>query len=253
MFYGLVNWIEKPTVLPGVLAVVGSIIGGVITGLFMMWQNKKNFKYNLTLNELEDRKTEKAVLQALETEIKADWQRYNESIKPSIEKLLGSGHSKRFTDMSEYGNDLNYFYMLLSHRISISQDYFTIYNTNSSFIGKIKNAKLRMEIVSVYTNIKGFLELIPLNENNKDKIEKVLKEDLEFALKQTDIQVAMPIRINAYRIRLNELIEQIKQLKKHQDNLNTQIEKLTMLFEEEIENINKEINKNGINYKERRL
>jgi CHAT domain-containing protein len=248
VFYGMVKWIEKSTLLPGVLAVVGSIIGGVITGLFMMWQNKKNFKYNLRLNELKDRKNEKAVLQALEAEIKADWQRYNEFIKPSIENLLRLDHSKRFTDISEYGNDLNYFYMLLSHRISISQDYFTIYNTNSSFIGKIKNAKLRMEIVSVYTNIKGFLELIPLNDNNKDKIEKVLKEDLEFALKQADTQVARHIRVTAYRTRLNELIEQLKQLKKHQDNLNTQIKKLTRLFEKEIRNINKELDKNKINY-----
>ncbi|MHB1665243.1 MAG: hypothetical protein ACYCT7_08300 [bacterium] len=246
-FYSLINWISQNSILPIALAIVAAVIGGIITGVFMIWQNKDNFKNSLKLNELEEKKLEKAVLQALETEIKVDWQRYEEFIKPSIEKFLEDADNKKFENGKLYQDDLNYFYMLLSYRISMSQDYFSIYNGNSSFIGKIKNKELRNEIVYVYTNIKGFLEIISLIDKNQDKIEKLLKMDLDFAselLKKQNLEGSNQVRMNAYKSRLNELIYQIKLIKTHQDNLGSQIEKLENLFKEEIENINKEINAN---------
>ncbi|MHB1702824.1 MAG: ABC transporter permease [bacterium] len=230
----LTPWFLEPAAAPLIAAIIASIIGGLVTGLFMMWQNKRNFKYNLTLIELEDRKIEKAVLQALETEIKVIWKRYENFIKPSIKELLESDYSEKFTDMNKYMEDLNYFYILLSYRISISQDYFTIYNGNSSFIGKIKNEKLRKEIVSVYTNIKGFIELSTLVNKNQDKIEKVLKKDLEFASKFNNSQASTEVIISAYKTRLNNIIESIKQIKKQQDDLDIQIKNLLQSLDKEI-------------------
>ncbi len=221
---------------PWILSLIASVVGGLITGLFMMWQNKKNYKYNLKLIEQEDEKIEKAVLQAIETEIKVIWERYENFIKPSIEELVKSDYSKKFTDMNKYMEDLNYFHVLLSYRVSISQDYFTIYNGNSSFIGKIKNEKLRKEIVSVYTNIKGFIELISLINKNQDKIEKVLKDDLEFArtLMPKNIEAAANVMMSAYKARLNNVVEYLKQLKKQQDDLDIQIKNLLQSLDKEI-------------------
>lgn len=223
-FFNILSWIS---------VIIASMIGGLITGLFMIWQNKRNYKNNLALNELEELKNEKAVLQALETEIKMICLRYTKYIKPGINKLLESDYQNRFKNLNNYIDDVKYVYNLLYFKISISQDYFTIYTTNGSFVGKIKNERLRKKIVSVYINIKGFIELIFLINNEKEKLEKLLEKSLI----NTQID---PNLIITHEKALSILIYQIKRIKEEQDNLSKQINKLLSLFKKEIKNIDKE-------------
>ena len=48
--------------------IIGAVIGGVITGLFMMWQNRNNHKHDLHIINAEEKRLENAVLQAIRTE-----------------------------------------------------------------------------------------------------------------------------------------------------------------------------------------
>ena len=124
----LMTWFLELNIKSWLPAIISSLVGGLITGLFMMCQNKKNFRYNLQLNDREDRKIERAVLQALETEIEVIWQRYKEFIRPTIEELLESNNddNEKFKDFNKFIEDSQYLNNLLYYKISISQDYFTI-------------------------------------------------------------------------------------------------------------------------------
>ena len=68
----IINWIEKSNIAPWISAIITSIIGGLITGFFMILQNKKNYEYNMQIVERNEKITENAVLHAIETEIKVN-------------------------------------------------------------------------------------------------------------------------------------------------------------------------------------
>ena len=231
------------------VSIIGAISGGLITGSFMIWQAKREFKNRQDLINQEDRKTEKAVLQALRIEIETIWNRYKDNIKPELEKLLEPDYSNYFSENKKYQDDILYFHNgLLSFRFLISQDYFSIYNGNSSFIGRIKNSALRNGIVSAYTNIKGFLEIIIAFEKNQDKNEIILKNDLEEIFKNENylIENRTNEMMLSYKHISNRIIEQLRFIKLEQDKLMEQINSLINLFENEI-------NKNSIEIKENKL
>ncbi len=230
-------------------SVISAIIGGLITGSFMIWQAKREFKNRQDLINQEDKKTENAVLQALKVEIETIRNRYNDNIKPELEKLLEPDYSNYFSDIKEYQNDCHYFYnRLLYYRFLISQDYFSIYNGNSAFIGKIKDNELQKEIVSVYTNIKGFLEIIIFFEKEQDKNEIILKRDLEEISNNPNYDINRTSEMmHVYKQISNRIVEQLGFIKLEQDKLMVQIDNLIRLFENEIKQ-----NHIGINEKKLR-
>ncbi|WP_025040876.1 hypothetical protein [Nitrosospira briensis] len=59
---------------------------------------------------------------------------------------------------------------MLSHW-PLTQDYFTIYNTNASSIGKIKNQELRRQIITTYTKARTMIDSIRLNNDLLHKLE----------------------------------------------------------------------------------
>jgi hypothetical protein len=233
---GLINWIEKPAVTPWIAAIIASIMGGLVTGLFMMWQNKKNYEYNMQIVERDEKITENAVLHAIETEIKVNRERYNDNIKPLIDKLreLSSNHNTRFVDFGQRHDDKRYFYDLLSYKISISQDYFTIYNGNSSYIGKIKDDDIRKEIVSVYTNIKGLIDKILLFGLFQDRLKNSAREIREPISGNAKLVSAEKQFVDNYKNLLEELADFILQVKNEQDKLDIQIQKLLKLLKDRI-------------------
>ncbi|MCL4546165.1 MAG: hypothetical protein M1576_00265 [Deltaproteobacteria bacterium] len=216
--------------------IIDFIIGGVITGLFMIWQNHDNHKYNLRIINEEEERLENAVLQAIETEIKVNWERYNENIKPLVDKLreLTYNCNMRFISFQNIHEDKRYFYNLLSYKISISQDYFTIYKGNSSFIGKIKNDSLRKEIVSTYTNTKGIIDKILLFGLFQDSLRdsaKEIKEPNSGNAKFVSIEDQV---VKEYKKLLTDLSFYILQVKNEQDRLDAQIKQLLILLESEM-------------------
>ncbi|MCL4322470.1 MAG: hypothetical protein M0016_01255 [Deltaproteobacteria bacterium] len=219
-------------------SIIGALIGGLITGYFMILQAKKEFKNRQNLINQEDEKTEKAVLQALKTEIETIWDRYKDNIKPDIEELLKDDYSRYFSDINKYQDDLLYFHnKLLPFRFLISQDYFSIYNGNASFIGKIKNSELRKEIVSCYINIKGFLEIIiAFERNNQDEKKIILEKNLKEISKNENYtnEGRTPVIMIFYKDVLNRIINDLTIIKTEQDKLTDQIYNLINFLENEI-------------------
>ena len=216
-------------------AILASIIGGLITGGFMLWQNRNNHKHDLNVIKAEEERQENAVLQAIKTEIKVIWERYDENIKPMVNKLieLSSNNAARFIDFGNINKDEIYLNKLLSYKTSISQDYFTIYNGNSSFIGKIKNDILREKIVSTYTNTKGMVDEILLLglfqdnlRNSSKEIKKPNSGNIKLISAENDV-------VERYKDILIEFSKYIIEVKKEQDKLDVQIKELLKLIGDE--------------------
>lgn len=230
------------SIIAGIVAIIGAAIGGCITGRYMMKQSEKNFKDNLRTISIEERKLEKAVLQALETEIRVNWERYTENIKPLVGKLreLSSNNESRFTDFQNIHEDKRYLYNLLSYKISVSQDYFTIYNGNSSFIGKIRNESMRKEIVSAYTNTKGMIDKILLfglfQDNLGNSVNEIKYPNSSNARFVSDEEQIVKKLKNL----MKELSDYILQVNNEQDKLDIQVNKLLPLLEAEIKSLSKQ-------------
>jgi hypothetical protein len=220
-------------IIAGIIAIIGAVIGGIITGRFMMRQNRDNHQHDSNKINEEENRLEKAVLQALETEIKVIWERYGEHIKPWVGELqrLSSDNNARFTDFRNIEEDKRYFIELLSSKTSISQDYFTIYKGTSSFIGKIKNDKLREKIVSTYTNTKGMVDEILLFSLFQDNMKNSIREIREFGGDNTRNAKFESQVLEQYKKHLGELADYTSKVKVEQDRLETQIGELLKLLE----------------------
>ena len=82
---------------------------------------------------------------------------------------------------------------ILNYEYPLGTDYFTIFNANSSNIGKISDNKKRELIVSIYITAKYFLDCIRTNNHCLDEFKKIdekyndkntvqYKEDIKFAM-----------------------------------------------------------------------
>jgi len=56
----------------------------------------------------------------------------------------------------EEGNPVDFYY-------PISENYFTVFESNAGLIGKIKNDDLRETIVETYTQVKGMIDSFKMN------------------------------------------------------------------------------------------
>ena len=78
------------------------------------------------------------ILQAIHDEIETLWDNY----------MDGIGHH---TEALADGQPLNIYY-------PVTQEYFTVYNTNAFFIGRIRDHDLRKLIVSTYSKARGLID-----------------------------------------------------------------------------------------------
>lgn len=124
---------------------IGALLGGLTTLLASWWQHHLEKKRN----EIENNKSINATIEAIKTELVCLLERYDQTIGKLVETL------------KDNESFLYYYYA--------TEDYFTIYNQNSSLIGQISDACLRKNIISVYINIKGLLETYKINNGLIDK------------------------------------------------------------------------------------
>ncbi len=153
-------------------AILASIIGGLITGGFMMWENRNNHKHDLSRINDEEKRQENAVLQAIKTEIEAiqvvfnNYEKYIDvlvKIKPEDFHLTNETIPDGFEMLISYFN--NNFYDIPEP---------IVYYNNCSFIGNIKDENLRGLIIGFYINLEYFRKLITSYKTNQEMADKIL-------------------------------------------------------------------------------
>ena len=207
-------------ILPVLAAILGAILGGWMTEKAMIRQTRENFNNDLEIIKHKEENEEKAVLKAIGVEIDVIIERYSSYIKPVIDKIAQYDSSVIFTNIADFNNDLNILSNFLSFRIIVTQDYFTIYNSNGNQIGKIKDGGLQKRIVSFYTNIKGLIENIKFYNEYMESIKDNLRNELEKRAKifQTDLTSNLTVQID-YKNYINRIIDLAKNFKLEQDRL----------------------------------
>lgn len=144
---------------------VSALIGAVVGGFFTLKATDKAIREENAKETRQEEKEIQNLLDALGVELSALWSFHMRRIGARIEAL-------------PEGQPLEIYYPL-------TQDYFTIYNSNASAIGRIKDPLLRESIVITYNKCKkvvdGFKYNNELFQNHKqqDMIEyaHLIKED----------------------------------------------------------------------------
>jgi hypothetical protein len=119
-------------------ALIGGAVGGIITGYYTLKATDKTIRDQ---NEKEVKREEKQIqnlLDALGVEIKTLWDFHMRRIGGMVENLPA-------------GQALEFYYPL-------TQDYFTIYNSNAANIGAIKDCEVSEAIVVCYNKCKKVVD-----------------------------------------------------------------------------------------------
>jgi len=129
-------------------AILGAIIGGGLTGYFTLRAVKDNYANQLNFRENEDKKQRTNVISAIYFEIK--------SLRKVYEKGMGS-----IIDELPKDEPLLWFYPII-------EDYFTVFNNNTQFIGKL-NRELAHSIIEFYILSKSLADSFRLNNSLFEK------------------------------------------------------------------------------------
>jgi hypothetical protein len=141
-------------------ALLASLIGGFIAGLFSIIAVRTAHKYDLEKEKQREDALIKTFLLAIYEELETVWERYIGTIGEDVEHISEN-------------KPLAYYY-------PVTEDYFKVYNENCSLIGKIDDNRLRKLIIVTYTQAKGLLDSFRMNNNMLQKYESV-----EFSYRQT--------------------------------------------------------------------
>lgn len=132
-------------------AIIGAFVGGLITGYFALRATKKAHNNQLELMNQNEEKLIRGLLQAIHDEVETVLERYQDTMGARLESL-------------EDGKPLLGYYPLVS-------DFFTVYNGNSSLIGRISDNDLRKQIIKTYTLAKGMVDSFRMNNNLNQQLE----------------------------------------------------------------------------------
>ncbi len=174
------------TLLQNSFGFISALIGAVVGGYFTLKATDKAIREE---NAKEDRQEEKEVqnlLDALGVEINALWSFHMRRIGEVVEQLAEN-------------TPLMIYYPL-------SQDYFTIYNTNAAAIGRIKEAPIRESIVVTYNKCKKVVDGFKYN----NELIKDFKQSAAPEVKQDLITYAYLIKSDHFE--LKGYIEQLLRL-----------------------------------------
>ena len=181
--------IDWESVIPGLVA---GLITGACMWIALLIQNKNE-------RDLRDQKEEaeiNAFIHAVMAEVETLWETYYESAGKRLEAL-------------EKGKAFMYFY-------PISQDYFTVYNGNAFFIGRIGNPRLRRTIVEAYTKARGLIDSFRLNN---DMVQKWNHLDLMRQDSQNPVLIHMmwmqEQSLVHHAVKLREIHQQTKESLEH--------------------------------------
>lgn len=160
---------------------ISALIGAVVGGYFTLKATDKAIREE---NAKEDRQEEKEVqnlLDAIGVEINALWSFHMRRIGEKIEALTE-------------GQSLDIYYPL-------TQNYFTIYDSNASMIGRVRDPQLREAIVITYNKCKKVVDGFKYNNEllrdnrgeNRVALAQMIKED-HFELKSYVEQLLLLIK-----------------------------------------------------------
>ena len=145
---------------------VGAFIGSALTlaGVYYShWLAKRQ-------SSQKDAEHILGLLQGIHDEIETLWEGYISSV---------GAHAEALQDK----NPLMVFW-------PITQDYFTIYDTNAFFIGKIKDHDLRKYIVATYSKARGLIDTYRMNNELLQRFEyaAILAEESQTQVHQINAQ-----------------------------------------------------------------
>ena len=146
------NSIQWSTILPSMFGVV---VGGLITLFTSRYTVQKNYENNFELLKKQEELETKATIKAIIAELQALKQIFYFEFMP---KILNS--------KEEY----------LSYSYPLGTDYFSVFNANTSKIGKITNDELRECIINTYITAKFFLDCLATNNTALEFYEKCLNK-----------------------------------------------------------------------------
>lgn len=122
---------------------ISAFFGGLIGGLFTYLGVRKTIENEQKKIQDAEKSEVRAFCKAIQTELECILKRYLSSIGDTL------GLHKKDQPFNGYYN--------------VSEDYFTVFNSNAHLLGKIADDSLREQIVMVYTNTKGHLDSLRLN------------------------------------------------------------------------------------------
>ncbi len=137
----------------------GVVVGGLITLFTSIYTVQKNYENNFELLKKQE-----------EIETKA-------TIKAIIAELNGLRQIFEFEFMPKILTDEKYLWF----SYPLGTDYFTVFNANTSKIGKITNDELRECIINLYITAKFFLDSISTNNSLLKYYEKCYNDIHSFS------------------------------------------------------------------------
>lgn len=117
---------------------ISGLIGAIVGGLFTLWAAYKTIAEENAKDDRQEEKEVQNMLDAIHAEISTLWGFHIARVGGIVENMLD-------------GQALDFYYPL-------TQDYFTVYNTNASKIGLVKDPELRKSIVVTYNKCKKVVD-----------------------------------------------------------------------------------------------
>ena len=142
-----------------IIALMGAMVGSLLGGVFALIGGFFSNQLEICRENKREKRELKAVLQGFHSELKALWERYIDSVGKEIENLPADEPWLKYW--------------------SITHDYFILFNSNASMIGKIQNEELREKIIFVYIRAKGIIDSFRMNNELNQKV-----ENLAFTIEQ---------------------------------------------------------------------
>ena len=129
----------------GIIAAIGgALIGGLISARATKKSVQQIFKNDLKKRDIEKQENLQGLYRAIRSELNTLWLRYEEA-------------GKKIEDLKN-GQPLLVYYPL-------TQDYFTVYQSNAHLIGEIPNDDLRGIIILSYSAAKGIVDSYRYNNH----------------------------------------------------------------------------------------
>ncbi len=187
---------------PFITSLLGTIVGGLISLISTWIITSRTHKHNFEILEKRQDMEAEAIINALITELY--------SLKDIFEHEF----------MPKICNDEAY----LNYEYPLGTDYFSIFNSNTSNIGKIKNNELRTCIINLYVTAKFFLDSLVTNNKALSDYEKYYEEVHSISYAETD-----PFAMPKDKENLDSAFKILKKSK--EENLLPACKKLSELYE----------------------
>ena len=205
-------------------ALLGSIIGSLVTGYFTLRATKNEFNNQRTILNESNTILRRTILQSIHDEIEAIYKRYRVTIGNKISTL-------------EDNEPLLQYY-------PISDDFFMFYRANTIEIGKLEDNNLRKLIIETYILAKSLIDSLKINNNFLEQYEKANHLLIQFQQASAiSLNTSKTDTLNSQQEVLENSVElTLKQLESYSKNL----KKIHFEFEYKVKKLLRELHKLGV-------